>query len=63
MTRRLSLRRETLAALTSDDLAVVHGAALGPQPTPPFYTPRTLNDCVALSVLDCVDLTYQPRCF
>ena len=67
-TRRLTLRRESLAALTTDELAVVAGAAgpTGPEPTPPVYTPRTVNldDCFVLYVTgNCPDITFQPRCF
>ncbi len=61
MTRRLTLRSESLAALTSDDLASVAGGAL---PTTPLaycldqYGPRTLDvrECVsnAHTCIDCL---------
>jgi hypothetical protein len=66
-TRRLTLRREAIAALTTDELAVVAGAAgpTGPEPTPPIFAPRTVqyNDCVSDLINKC-DLTQSnPRCF
>lgn len=61
LTRRLTLRRETLAALTTDEMARVAGGNsqdCGPQPTPPVFAPRTLplKECFATtqdSVLVC----------
>lgn len=58
-TRRLSLARETLTALTADELAGVAGAAA---PTTP------LRDCVAtlspdsLDVRDCVRISDAHTC-
>lgn len=57
--RRLVLRREALAPLSTDEMAALAGAGGGggPQPTPPVYAPRTLDvkECVATldSVLVC----------
>ena len=66
MRRALTLRRETLAELGTDALAVVGGGDTGgPQPTPPLYAPRTLvlEECFAISVyLNCGDITASPRC-
>jgi hypothetical protein len=50
--RRLSLRREALAALTTDELSGVVGA-IPPPPTPP--SPRTVpvTGCLSLVVAGC----------
>lgn len=67
MTRRLNLRREALAELTTDELSGIAGAAV-PPPTPVVNT-LPINDCIAIATihcatrLDCVQLTEQPRCF
>lgn len=52
MRRRLSLRREALAALTTDELSGVVGA-IPPPPTPP--SPRTVpvTGCLSLVVAGC----------
>ena len=68
LTRRLSLKREPLTALTTDEMALVAGGNstdCGPQPTPPVYAPRTLplDECFATtqpSRLACV--SYGASC-
>ena len=54
MKRTLSLTREALTSLTTDEMAAF-GAAGDPQPTPPIYAPRTLppRECLADSALVC----------
>lgn len=50
MKRTLSLRREALTELTTDELASFRGAGpTDPQPTPPWYVTHTLSpkDCLA----------------
>lgn len=65
LNRRLVLRREALAPLSTDEMAALAGAGGGggPQPTPPIYAPRTLdaNECLGTSfdsllvcTLDCM---------
>lgn len=53
LTRRLVLRREALAPLSTDEMAALAGAGGGggPQPTPPIYAPPTLDvkECVRTS--------------
>ena len=59
MTRTLSLKRETLTALTTDELGAVHGAAA---PTTP------VRDCLAtlpvrtLNLDDCLAVSDAPSC-
>ena len=51
-TRSLSLKRETLTELTTDELAALNGAV--PPPTPVIRT-LPLNDCVAIvSLSTCI---------
>jgi hypothetical protein len=63
-TRSLRLRRETLTALTTEEMALLAAAGNGdPEPTPPVYAPPTLqvkycvttatNSAVVCSGLDC----------
>lgn len=52
--KRLTLKREHLNALTTDEMARVAGGnsqGCGPQPTPPIFAPQTLplKECLATS--------------
>lgn len=49
MRRTLSLKRESLTALTTDELSMLVAAGEGdPQPTPPWYAPTSpVKDCLA----------------
>ena len=68
MKRTLSLKREALTALTTDELAAFGGAG-SQDPTPPWITPKTLEpkECFATtqdSVLVCSGdcMTYGASC-
>lgn len=49
LTRRLTLKRETLTELTADELRFFGAGEGDPEPTPPIFAPRTLplRDCFA----------------
>lgn len=51
MKRTLSLTREALTALTTEEMTFVGAGDTGPQPTPPVWAPRTLavKECLATS--------------
>ena len=61
MKRTLSLKREQLTALTTDELAAFRGAGEGePQPTPPQYAPTApLDRCLptVFPIASCVVCT------
>ncbi|HEV2891187.1 MAG TPA: hypothetical protein VGX28_12500 [Frankiaceae bacterium] len=42
MKRSLSLKREALVALTTDEMTFVGAGESGPQPTPPVWFTKTL---------------------
>ena len=56
LTRKLDLKRETLTALTTEEMVAVAaaGGGTGPQPTPPQHVPNTLDLQVCLNtVVNC----------
>jgi hypothetical protein len=69
MKRTLSLKRESLTPLTTDELALLVAAGEGdPQPTPPVFAPTTpLKGCAGTtldSMVVCSGncMTHSPSC-